>query len=259
MRERAEHSPRHRLRAKNAASHYIEPMPAASRSPVFLVISSLVVTAIEAALLMLGLGGPAALAASPRALVLVGIWAVSGVVLRVSQPVRGQDVSRAERDPLALLMLALLPLAIPGVAAWGGRNAWLPLPAAELLGWTGVALNAVGLAIRIGAMRQLGARFSPLVALQREHALETAGWYAWVRHPGYLGSQLANWGCAIAFGSGLALPLALLMTAFQFGRIRREEALLAEHFGDAWRAYARRTPALLPWPRGAGAPRANEP
>ena len=40
------------------------------------------------------------------------------------------------------------------------------------------------------------------------------------------------------------------MLVAQLARIRREEALLARHFGAEWAAYAARTGALLPWPRG---------
>jgi len=219
----------------------------ADRPPLPLVlVRVLVVLALEAALLAWGLGGLAALAASPRALALLAIWGVTGVTLGVTRPARGQDVSRAQRDPLAMLALALLPLAIPGVAAWGGRVGRWPLPAPEVIGWLGVALSALGLWIRVSAMRQLGARFSPLLAVQREHALETTGWYAVVRHPGYLGALLASWGAAIAFGSALAFPLVLVMTFFQLDRVRREETLLAGAFGEAWRDYAQRTGALLP-------------
>ena len=211
-----------------------------------IVARTLVVLVLESALLAWGLGGVRALIGSPRALALIAIWGVVGLVLGFARPARGQDIVRAEKDPLAMLVLALVPLAIPGVAAWGGRLGTWPLPAPELLGWLGVALSALGLGIRVAAMRQLGVRFSPLLAVQREHALETTGWYARVRHPGYLGSLLASWGAAIAFGSAMALPLALLMTAFQWDRVRREERLLEGQFGDAWRAYAARTGALLP-------------
>jgi protein-S-isoprenylcysteine O-methyltransferase Ste14 len=211
-----------------------------------IVTRTLVALALESALLAWGLGGPHALANSSRALALIAIWGVAGLVLGFARPARGQDIVRAEKDPLAMLALALIPLAIPGVAAWGGRLGAWPLPAPELLGWLGVALSALGLGIRVAAMRQLGVRFSPLLAVQREHALETTGWYARVRHPGYLGSLLASWGAAMVFGSALALPLAALMTAFQWDRVRREERLLEGEFGDAWRAYAARTGALLP-------------
>jgi protein-S-isoprenylcysteine O-methyltransferase Ste14 len=215
-----------------------------------LVARVLVVLAVEAALLAWGLGGPRALLASPRALALLAVWGVTGLVLAISRPTRAHDTVRAERDPLELLALALLPLAIPGIAAWGGRLGTWPLPAPEALGWTGVALSALGLGLRVAAMRQLGARFSPLVSLQREHALETTGWYARVRHPGYLGALVASLGAAIAFGSALALPLVLVMTAFQWRRIAREERLLAGHFGETWSAYVARTGALLPRLRG---------
>jgi|SRR5262245_20887952 len=213
---------------------------------VVLVVRALVALAVEAALLAWGLGGVHALAASPRALALLVIWGVAGITLSVSRPTRAHDTVRAEKDPGPLVALALIPLAIPGVAAWGGRLGVWPLPAPEVLGWLGVALSAFGLWIRVSAMRQLGARFSPLVALQREHVLETTGWYARVRHPGYLGSLLAGLGGAIAFGSAMAVPLLLTMAGFQWHRLRHEEALLAGHFGSEWRAYAERTGALLP-------------
>lgn len=219
----------------------------AARPPIStLVLRVVAVMAVEASLLAWGLGGYARLLATPRALALVAMWFVSGVVLSLARPSRAHDTQKAERDPLAMLMLALLPVAIPPLAAWGGRTATWPLPMGEAIGWAGVAIVALGLWIRVSAMLQLGARFSPLVALQREHVLETSGWYARVRHPGYLGSLLANWGAAIAFGSATALPLALLMTVFQVDRLRREERLLASHFGAEWRAYAARTGALLP-------------
>jgi protein-S-isoprenylcysteine O-methyltransferase Ste14 len=211
-----------------------------------IVLRVLVALAAETALLAWGLGGLAALLASPRALALVAIWGVTGLVLGVSRPTRAHDTVRAERDPLPMLALALLPLAIPGVAAWGGRLGLWPLPAPDATGWLGVALAALGLWIRVSAMRQLGGRFSPFVALQREHALETTGWYARVRHPGYLGALIASLGAALAFGSALALPLVAAMSGFQWRRLRHEERVLASHFGEAWRAYAARTGALLP-------------
>jgi protein-S-isoprenylcysteine O-methyltransferase Ste14 len=207
---------------------------------------ALLATACEALLLAWGLGGLDALWASKRALALLAIWFVSGAVLTVTRPVRGQAVAKAERDVVAMLVLALVPLAIPSLAAYGGRIALWPLPWPDALGNLGVLLSGLGLALRIAAMRQLGARFSPLVAVQHEHTLETTGWYARVRHPGYSGALLASLGAAITFGSALALPLVGLMLLAQLARIRREEALLAAHFGQAWRDYAARTGALVP-------------
>ena len=146
--------------------------------------------------------------------------------------------------------LLILPLFTPSLAAWSARQHWVMLPSAVPWGVLGPGLVAAGLALRIAAMVQLGSRFSPFVAVQPGHGLETRGLYAHIRHPGYLGALLACVGAALAFGSAAALPLAIGMLAAAGLRIRAEERLLAGHFGVAWEHYAARSGAL--WPRGPG-------
>ncbi|MFN8589067.1 MAG: isoprenylcysteine carboxylmethyltransferase family protein [Candidatus Eisenbacteria bacterium] len=218
------------------------------RPPVVSIALSLLWSALEAALLALGLGGFEPLVRDPRALALVAIFALTGLALTARQPARARDANEKRPDPLPMAVLFLVPLVTPMIAAYGARHALFTLPHANTVSWCGVALVAVGLAVRVSAMHQLGSRFSPLVSLQHEHELETSGLYGVVRHPGYLGALLANLGCALAFGSALALPLLALMFAAQLARIRAEEALMAARFGDAWRTYSRRTGALLPRP-----------
>lgn len=209
-------------------------------------IGVLLALAVDVLLLALAFGGLANLRRDPRALALLAIWTVSGIALAIFRPVRGQDVAASKPDPLPMLLLLVVPLVTPAAGAFAARHAWATLPYANRVSYAGVAMVAIGLLVRVAAMRQLGRRFSPLVAVQREHALETRGLYAAVRHPGYLGALISCLGGAIAFGSAAALPLPAIMLAAQLARIRAEEALLAEHFGDGWRAYAARTGALLP-------------
>lgn len=218
----------------------------APRSPVVSALVSLVWLGFEAVLLALGLGGFERLARDPRAISLLAIFGASGIVLAVLRPGRGQDMTEKRPDPFAMAVLFVIPLIAPMTAAYGASHALFTLPHANTVSWAGVALVLVGLSVRIAAMLQLGARFSPLVALQRTHALETRGLYSLVRHPGYLGALLTCLGVSVAFGSGLALPLPVLMLSAQMARVRREEALLGAHFGEAWTEYVRRTGALLP-------------
>jgi protein-S-isoprenylcysteine O-methyltransferase Ste14 len=222
------------------------PPSLAARSPARAASLSLLVTLIEAALLALGLGGAGALLAHPRALALVGVWLVSGLMLAWRNPVRAQDVT--ERPPgqgPLMVVLLVLPLATPPLCAWAERaGLWLvPLPPA--VRWAGVALAAGGLVWRIRAMMWLGARFAPTVALQRGHALETGGPYAHARHPGYAGAWLANLGVVVAFGSAAGLASVALFWLALRARIAGEETLLARSFGPAWSAYAARVPRGL--------------
>ena len=227
-------------------------MSAPRPHPLRSAASVAAVLALDATLLALGLGGFDLLRRDPRALALLAIWAMAGVTLAILRPVRGQDVALSRPDPLAMLALFFIPLVTPMIAAFGARHALYPLYAAHSIAWTGVALVAAGLALRIAAMAQLGRRFSPFVAVQKEHVLETGGLYAFVRHPGYSGALLSCLGSALAFGSALALPLPAFMLVALLARIHREEALLAGHFGAQWQAYAKRTGALLPRPAWPG-------
>jgi protein-S-isoprenylcysteine O-methyltransferase Ste14 len=212
------------------------------------VALALAVTALDAALLALALGGLAPLVAHPRAPALLALWAAGAVALALLRPVRGHDAVAVERDPAwVLASLFVLPLLTPPAAALGERMSLWPLPGGAL-GWLGVALSGLGLALRIAAMAQLGPRFSPLVALQREHALEMRGLYAHIRHPGYLGAWTASLGGALAFGSALGLPLVAAMGLLLQARAAREESLLERHFGAEYRRYRARTGRFLPRP-----------
>ena len=219
------------------------------RGPIATLFLSLVVTTIDASLLALALGGFAAVWAHPRAPALIVVWGITGAVLALRRPVGDQDVVTLDRESRwTLIALALVPVTTPAIAALGERLGLWILPGREPVRWAGVAIVALGLTIRILAMSQLGSRFSPLLAVQREHVLETTGLYRRIRHPGYLGSFLAALGAVMAFGSGLGLLPLALFAALMVLRIGREEALLAARFGDAWVAYRARSGAFLPRP-----------
>jgi protein-S-isoprenylcysteine O-methyltransferase Ste14 len=219
------------------------------RGPAATLFLSLLVTALDASFLALALGGYRALAAHPRALALVAIWAVAGVALALLRPVGAQDVVRREPEPRwVLIALGLVPLLIPPIAALGELLSIAMLPGGGAPRWAGVALVALGITLRIAAMARLGARFSPFLAVQREHGLETTGLYRRVRHPGYLGALLASFGAVLAFGSSLGLVPFALFALLMARRVAREEALLAARFGEEWIAYRARSGAFLPRP-----------
>jgi protein-S-isoprenylcysteine O-methyltransferase Ste14 len=218
------------------------PRPQRARS----VLGALIVLAFDAALLALGFGDASMLVRDPRAAALLVTWGAAGVALALRRPARGQDAKPARADALVMLALFVLPLAAAPLGAYGARRALYVPPYANTISWCGVALVAGGLWLRVAAMTRLGRRFAPVVTLQADHALETGGPYAFVRHPGYLGALAACLGGSLAFGSLFALPVPALMLVAQLARVRREEALLAASFGGQWNAYAARTGALLP-------------
>jgi len=125
----------------------------------------------------------------------------------------------------------------------------------------GVIVALLGEALRIWAVGYSG------VTTRADHvtapALVTAGPYAYVRNPLYVGNFITAVGFTIAFVSGLAALPALVLTAVALGLmvvtyaiiIPYEEAYLAGTFGEPFAAYMRAVPRVIPRPpreRGAG-------
>lgn len=210
------------------------------------IFGAFVTTAIESLLLVLVLGSYPALFAHRRATLLLAVWLVGAIVLALLKPVRSRTGTRREADLARMLALLAIPLFTPMISLFGEqRHLWM-LPGGERLGDFGILLVAAGLTLRIAAMKQLGSRFDPTLAIVPEHALETRGLYSRIRHPGYTGAWLAALGAALTFGSALGLiPVALFAWALA-ARVRDEERMLETHFGDAFRGWRARTGAFLP-------------
>ena len=85
-----------------------------------------------------------------------------------------------------------------------------------------------------------------LYVAQRDHLLAMSGPYAWVRHPQYGGFVVIMIGFLLQWPTLATLLMFPVLVWFYVRLARREEATSAAEFGDAWRAYAQATPALIP-------------
>jgi protein-S-isoprenylcysteine O-methyltransferase Ste14 len=111
----------------------------------------------------------------------------------------------------------------------------------------GVALIALGLWLLHRSHVDLGRNWSNTLEIRERHALVVQGVYRRVRHPMYLAFLLYGVGQALAMpnlvaGPAFAVTFGLLV-AF---RIRAEERMMVETFGDAYSTYAARTKRLVP-------------
>lgn len=78
-------------------------------------------------------------------------------------------------------------------------------------------------------------------------ALVTRGPYTYVRHPIYTAEIFFGWLVVFfVLNSWLALICMALTFYIAHGLVRYEEELLHQQFGDAWVAYAKKTPKLIP-------------
>ena len=119
---------------------------------------------------------------------------------------------------------------------------WLGLHAGDVE-WTalkvvGAALAAVSIAMLAVARLQLGASFSVSAQARK---LVTSGIYAKIRNPIYVFGGLFLVGLALMLGNWVLLVLAVVLVPVQIFRARKEEAVLAEAFGEEYARYKART------------------
>jgi len=117
----------------------------------------------------------------------------------------------------------------------------------QLIAVCGIALMFVGISIRWAAVHALGVYFSGKVSVLEGQHIVKAGLCQYVRHPAYAGSLLAYLGMGLAFANWISFVFIffpVLLAALY--RIRVEEKVLKETFGDEYESYSRSTKRLVP-------------
>ncbi len=117
--------------------------------------------------------------------------------------------------------------------------------AADLTVWLGALIVALGIAIRLKALIDLGTAFSMKVERKENQELVTGGLYATIRHPLYLASLIIALGIPILLSAWLTLVLTILTTIGILARIRKEEQFMRAQF-PGYEEYAEKTWRLLP-------------
>jgi len=120
------------------------------------------------------------------------------------------------------------------------------VPVDSALSALGLVLCAFGIIVAIWARVHLGRNWSDEPALKEGHHLVKTGPYRLLRHPIYSGVLVASVGSALVGGAVWIAVLVVLILVFTY-RMQKEERMLAEEFGEAFYAYKKRTPALIPF------------
>ena len=85
-----------------------------------------------------------------------------------------------------------------------------------------------------------------LYKAQQDHALATTGLYAHIRHPQYIGFILIMLGFFLQWPTLLTLIMLPILIWMYTRLAKSEERDAQKEFGEAWNAYASRTPAFIP-------------
>jgi protein-S-isoprenylcysteine O-methyltransferase Ste14 len=111
----------------------------------------------------------------------------------------------------------------------------------------GLILCVVGLSIAITAVMTLKRFYSSTLVTRVDHQLIQHGLYRIVRHPIYLGALTTIMGVPVYAQSLYGFLTMSVLIPIVLNRIRMEERMLIEEFGDAYEVYRKATSKLIPF------------
>jgi protein-S-isoprenylcysteine O-methyltransferase Ste14 len=114
------------------------------------------------------------------------------------------------------------------------------------LALAGFFLILLSMYINFIARRDLARYWTPLADTEKEQVLIKSGIYGRVRHPIYLSILIQLIGLALVGGNFYGFLFFILSVVALALRIKKEEQKLVIKFGEDYKEYAARTPALLP-------------
>ncbi|MFC1940757.1 protein-S-isoprenylcysteine O-methyltransferase [Chloroflexota bacterium] len=114
-------------------------------------------------------------------------------------------------------------------------------------GWIGIAIFAIALWLLWRSHADLGQNWRMTTEIREGHKLVTSGIFRYIRHPMYSAHWL--WGIAQLllihnWIAGLA-SLVIIIPIYVL-RVRREEHMMLEKFGDEYRTYMSQTGRIFP-------------
>lgn len=174
-------------------------------------------------------------------------WIGFGAVILRSRIAEGGKSAAAKRD-----LRSIFGIALQGVSmafAWAGRFrfGWPVSLADWIVAVAPATVACLSVTLFAWSTRTMGANWSLVARTREDHTLVQSGPFAFIRNPIYVALFGMMCATAIALGHWInliaAIPLYLIGTVL---RVRIEEKLLRQTFGQAFDDYARRVKRFIP-------------
>ena len=148
---------------------------------------------------------------------------------------------------LIFLVLNGVGMIVPSIYVFSSVLDFANYSLPNWLGWAGIVIFALAIWLLWRSHHDLGRHWTVTVALRDDHELITSGVYRYIRHPMYSAHLiwaiaqimiLHNWIAGYSF--------LIVQIPFYLIRIKNEEAMMIEQFGDAYKTYMEETDRLIP-------------
>jgi protein-S-isoprenylcysteine O-methyltransferase Ste14 len=178
---------------------------------------------------------------------------VGQIIVRMPyQKKRTKDLKTEERrytgtERLILVLLLVGGFVLPLIYSLTNWLDFANYSLPDWAGWLGVLMLAAALYVFARAHSDLSANWSPTLEIYKGHDLVTNGIYGVIRHPMYASQWLFSMAQALLLHNWIAgLAGLVLFVPFYFGRVKAEEQMMIETFGEKYRKYMEKTGGVLP-------------
>jgi protein-S-isoprenylcysteine O-methyltransferase Ste14 len=166
-----------------------------------------------------------------------------------TRPYRRLGIAKDKRTTLDIIMLAVagISMILPLIYLFSSWFDFADYTLPEWLGWVGAVLFAVGIWLLWQSHAALGRNWTPTLSLRDEHTLVTDGVFKHIRHPMYAAHYLWAIANVMMLPNWLAGYAFLVASVIQYAtRIKAEEQMMIEQFGEQYESYIKKTKQLIP-------------
>ncbi len=177
------------------------------------------------------------------------LWIASEILLSIRRRAKNKSKDFDKSNSLILWIINILSISIginiavkSGNSGIGSFSRGYPLTS-----YIGLLCILSGIAVRWTAILTLGKQFTTTLTIVENHKIIDNGIYKYIRHPSYTGALMSFFGLSITYSNWITFIIIFFPILFGYiYRIKIEEKLLMNHFGEEYSIYARKTHRLIP-------------
>jgi len=190
----------------------------------------------------------------------MNVWFAKAVIIAASimliairaphgQRSRSVKVMKDRKGALEVVVLsfAMLGFFVPLIWVASPLFSFAEYPLHAIPFIIGIGCFVVGLWLFQRSHLELGRNWSITLQIREQHRLITEGIYRRIRHPMYSSLFLYSMGQMLVLPNWFAGPSYLVTFGVLFAlRLKQEEKMMMEEFGEAYVAYTKRTKRIIP-------------
>ena len=173
------------------------------------------------------------------------VWFLSEILLNRLFRSNMKSSKNQDRNSLRLIWITIIVSISLGIIS--KFLVEFPMAKSAWLSYSGLLIIVIGMVIRFIAILTLRRFFTVDLSIQHNHELINKGLYKYIRHPSYTGSLISFLGFSISMNNWISAIIIFVPVLLVFlHRMKLEEQLLLEKFGDKYLEYTKNTARLIP-------------